>query len=277
MPAHFKGRSSKLQDSWQHSIQISNLYFKRDSRDIFHDLSLDIPKGKITAIMGPSGTGKTTLLHLIGGLLNFHEGEIKVFGKTLNGLRRRELFKLRENMGMLFQSSALFTDMSVFDNVAFPLREHSKLNAKIIRDIVLMKLEAVGLRGAYNLMPGQLSGGMARRVALARAIALDPEIMLYDEPFTGQDPISMGVIIKLISLLNKALGLTSVVVTHDVTEVLEIADYVHIISGGTVIASDVPEKIKQHSDVRVRQFINGEPDGPVAFHYPAREITKDFL
>jgi phospholipid/cholesterol/gamma-HCH transport system ATP-binding protein len=227
--------------------------------------------------MGPSGTGKTTLLHLIGGLLTADSGSVHVFDENPKELSHKRLFALRRRMGVLFQTGALFTDLNVFDNVAYPLREHTGLVESAIRDIVLMKLEAVGLRGAEFLMPSELSGGMARRVALARAIALDPEIMLYDEPFTGQDPISLGVLLKLIRTLNDALGLTSVLVTHDVQEALSIADYVYIISGGRVIGQGTPAEIKQDTSPLVLQFIKGAPDGPVAFRYPSKSLVADFL
>ncbi len=256
---------------------LSDVCFYRGERAIFEGLTLEIPPGKITAIMGPSGTGKTTLLHLMGGLLRADSGSIVVLGEEVGQLSRRALFQLRKRMGMLFQSGALFTDLSVYDNVAFPLREHTQLSEAMIQDIVYMKLEAVGLRGARNMMPNELSGGMARRVALARAIALDPELMLYDEPFTGQDPISMGVLLKLVRTLNDALGLTSVIVSHDVSEVLSIADYVYILSNGHVIGAGTPDEIDRDTSERVDQFVHGRPDGPVPFHYPAQSLQKDFL
>lgn len=259
------------------AVEFKSVSFMRGKRKIFNHIDIRIPKGKVTAIMGPSGTGKTTMLHLIGGLLRANSGEITVLDVPLHGLGRGAMFDLRARMGMLFQSGALFTDLNVYDNVAYPLREHTRLPESAIHDIVLMKLEAVGLRGAENLMPAELSGGMARRVALARAIALDPEIMLYDEPFTGQDPISMGVLLKLIRTLNDALGLTSVLVSHDVKEVLSIADYAYIISGGEVIGEGTPMQLKKHPSGLVHQFVAGEPDGPVAFRYPAPPLAKDFL
>jgi phospholipid/cholesterol/gamma-HCH transport system ATP-binding protein len=256
-------------------ISISNLHFKRGNREIFSGVDLDIPKGKITAIMGPSGTGKTTLLKLIGAQLQPTQGEIFLDGKNVNSLSRKELFKLRSNMGFLFQSGALFTNFSVFENVAFPLRVHTNLSEEAIHDIVLLKLEAVGLRGARALMPAELSGGMARRVALARAIALDPDLILYDEPFTGQDPISMGVLVKLIKETNQALGTTSVIVSHDVQEVVSIADYVCILSSGKIVAKGTPHEINTSQQAEVDQFMHGKPDGPVPFHYPAVDIAVD--
>lgn len=258
-------------------VRLDKVTFLRGSRKICDEMSLTVPRGKVTAIMGPSGTGKTTLLHLMGGLLRPVAGEVNVLGTNVAKVSRSQLFKLRKRIGMLFQSGALFTDLTVFDNVAFPLYEHTQLPDSIIRDIVLMKLEAVGLRGARDLMPSELSGGMARRVAMARAITLDPELMLYDEPFTGQDPISMGMLLKLVRTLNDSLGLTSVLVSHDVKEVLEIADYVYIISGGKVIGSGTPEEIDQHGSELVDQFVHGKPDGPVPFHYPVQPMAKDLM
>ncbi len=227
--------------------------------------------------MGPSGTGKTTLLHLIGGLLKPQGGDLRVFDTDTAALSGKAWLGLRKRMGMLFQSGALFMEMTVYDNVAFPLREHTKLPESMISDIVKMKLEAVGLRGAEGLMPSELSGGMARRVALARAIALDPDMMLYDEPFTGQDPISMGVLLKLIKVLNDTLGLTSILVSHDVHEVLDIADDVFIVSNGELIGSGTPAEIRENHSPMVKQFIHGEVDGPVAFRYPARDLREDFM
>lgn len=258
-------------------VEFTDVDFFRRDRQIFNEMNLAVPRGKITAIMGPSGTGKTTFLHLMGGLMRPASGSIKVLGQEVPELSRKHLFELRKRMGLLFQSGALFTGMSVFDNVAFPLREHTNLSEELIYNIVLMKLEAVGLRGARDLMPSELSGGMARRVALARAIALDPEVMLYDEPFTGQDPISMGVLLKLVKTLNEALNLTSIVVSHDVQEVLSIADYVYIISGGKVIAQGLPDDIRNDETAMTRQFVHGEPDGPVPFHFKAASVEDDFL
>jgi len=257
-------------------ISLTDVIFARRERRICDQMNIAIPRGKVTAILGPSGTGKTTLLKLIGGLVKPSSGSIQVLGQEVPKISRGQLFQLRKKMGLLFQSNALFTDLTVFDNVAFPIREHTRLPEAMVHDIVLMKLEAVGLRGAHDLMPSELSGGMARRVALARSIALDPEIMLYDEPFTGQDPISMGVVVKLIRALNDSLNLTSVIVSHDVQEVLSIADYVYIIFGGKVIGEGSAEAIVDHPDAMVQQFVQGKPDGPVRFHYPAPELALDF-
>ncbi len=256
-------------------IQIENLTFRRGTRKIFDNLSLTIPKGKVVAIMGPSGTGKTTLLKLIVGQLTPDSGRILVDGEDVHRLSRRRLFALRQRMGMLFQSGALLSDLNVFDNVAFPLREHTKLSELMIRRLVLMKLQAVGLRGARELMPAELSGGMARRVALARAIAMDPEMIFYDEPFVGQDPITMGVLVSLIRKLNVSLGLTSVVVSHDVEELLSITDYAYVISQGRVVAEGTADAIRHSEDAYVRQFLQGLPDGPVPFHFPADDYQKD--
>ena len=258
-------------------VSIRGLRFARGSRMIFDGLDLDIPRGKLTAIMGPSGTGKTTLLKLIGGQLRPDAGTIMVDGQSVPDLGHAELYALRQRMGMLFQSGALLTDLSVFENVAFPLREHTSLPDSMIRDLVLMKLEAVGLRGAAGLSPNELSGGMARRVALARAIALDPMMIMYDEPFTGQDPISMGVLVKLIRLLNDALDLTSIVVSHDVAEAASIADYLYLISAGKVVEQGTPEQLGRSQLSWTRQFLEGLPDGPVPFHYPAPEFADDLL
>ena len=258
-------------------IEVKHLTFKRGERVIYDDLNLQVQRGKITAIMGPSGIGKTTLLKLIGGQLQPEHGEILFDGQNICCLSNRELYEARKRMGMLFQSGALFTDISTFDNVAFPIREHSNLPEALVRQVVLMKLEAVGLRGAAELMPAELSGGMARRAALARAIALDPELIMFDEPFTGQDPISMGVIVSLIKRLNEALNLTSIVVSHDVQEVLSIADYAYIIADKHVIAEGTSEELLQSRDPQVLQFLNGEADGPVRFHYPAGDYLQELF
>ncbi|OEF28442.1 phospholipid ABC transporter ATP-binding protein MlaF [Vibrio rumoiensis] len=258
-------------------ILIKSLTFRRNQRMIFDDIDLSIPKGKITAIMGPSGIGKTTLLRLIGGQIPPESGEIWFDGDNVPALSRKKLYQVRKKMSMLFQSGALFTDMNVFDNVAFPLREHTDLSESFIETLVKLKLEAVGLRGATTLMPSELSGGMARRAALARAIALDPELIMYDEPFVGQDPITMGVLVKLIKNLNHALGVTSVVVSHDVPEVMSIADYVYLLSDGKVIGQGTPAELEQMKDERVQQFLTGKEDGPVPFHFPASSLEKDLF
>lgn len=258
-------------------IQIDNLSFRHGRRTIFNGVNIAIPRGKITAIMGPSGTGKTTLLRLIGAQIRPASGTVLVDGRNMHAVPRDELFHLRKRMGMLFQTGALFTDISVFENVAFPLREHTQLPEATIRDLVLMKLQAVGLRGARDLMPSELSGGMARRVALARAIALDPMMIMYDEPFTGQDPITVGVIMQLIRLLNDTLGLTSIIVSHDVKEVCTIADYVYLISEGKVIQHGTPDQMGESKLEYVNQFMHGLPDGPAPFHYPARDYADDLL
>lgn len=258
-------------------VEIRDLHFSQGGKVIFRGIDMDIPRGHVSAIMGPSGTGKTTLLKLIGGQLRPQSGTVLVDGQNVHQLSRHDLYRLRMRMGMLFQSGALLTDLSVFDNVAFPLREHTALDESMIRKLVLLKLEAVGLRGARNLMPSQLSGGMARRVALARAIALDPMMILYDEPFTGQDPISMGVLVKLIRTLNDAVNLTSILVSHDVRETLSIADYVYVISEGKVVESGTPGRLQHTASPWTQQFIGGLPDGPVPFHYPASELAEDLL
>ncbi len=258
-------------------VSVQNLSFSRGNKKIFDDISLEFERGKITAIMGPSGTGKTTLLKLIGGQLFPEQGTIIVDGNNVHRLRRSELYNLRKRMGMLFQSGALLTDMSVFDNVAFPLREHTHLPESMIRTLVLMKLQAVGLRGARNLMPNELSGGMARRIALARAIALDPMMIMYDEPFTGQDPISKGALVHLIKSLNTILGLTSIIVSHDVHETAAIADYIYVISEGKTVGQGTPKEIEQSESEWVQQFMTGAADGPAHFHYPAKDYVDDLL
>ncbi|WP_036248438.1 ABC transporter ATP-binding protein [Methylobacter sp. BBA5.1] len=258
-------------------VSVHNLSFSRGNKKIFDDISLEFERGKITAIMGPSGTGKTTLLKLIGGQLFPERGSVTVNGQNVHRLRRSELYNLRKRMGMLFQSGALLTDMSVYDNVAFPLREHTHLPESMIRTLVLMKLQAVGLRGARDLMPNELSGGMARRIALARAIALDPMMIMYDEPFTGQDPISMGALVHLIKSLNTTLGLTSIIVSHDVHETAAIADYIYVISDGKIVGQGTPAEIQQSESEWVQQFMTGAADGPVHFHYPAVDYVDDLL
>ncbi|MDP2901534.1 MAG: ATP-binding cassette domain-containing protein [Methylovulum sp.] len=258
-------------------VSVRNLSFSRGNKKIFDDISLDFERGKITAIMGPSGTGKTTLLKLIGGQLCPEQGSVTVDGQNVHQLRRSELYNLRKRIGMLFQSGALLTDMNVYDNVAFPLREHTHLSESMIRTLVLMKLQAVGLRGARELMPNELSGGMARRIALARAIALDPMMILYDEPFTGQDPISMGALAHLIKSLNNTLGLTSIIVSHDVHETSLIADYIYVISEGRIIDQGTPTAMLQSTSAWTAQFMTGAADGPVHFHYPAKDYVDDLL
>jgi len=258
-------------------VDIQHLTFKRGDRVIYQDLNMQFQRGKVTAIMGPSGIGKTTLLRLIGGQLKPDHGDIVVDGLNIPALNRKDLYRARQKMGMLFQSGALFSDMSVYDNVAFPIREHTRLPEALIRLMVLMKLEAVGLRGARDLMPAELSGGMARRAALARAIALDPQLIMYDEPFAGQDPISMGVIVRLIRALNNALGLTSVVVSHDVAEVMSIADYVYVIAEQSIIGEGTPEQLRQHPSPLVQQFLLGEADGPVPFHFKANSYDSELM
>lgn len=258
-------------------VEVRDLHFSMGSRAIYRGVDIDIARGRITAIMGPSGTGKTTLLRLISGQWRAASGSVLFDGRHVNKLSQRQLFAQRKRMGMLFQSGALLTDLSVYDNVAFPLREHTQLPERLIRDVVLMKLEAVGLRGARNMAPGQLSGGMARRVALARAIALDPEMIMYDEPFAGQDPISMGVLLRLIRRLNDILGLTSIVVSHDVKETLDIADYVYVISDGEVIDHGTANDIRHSTSDWVQQFITASADGPVPFHYADTPYGEDLL
>ena len=258
-------------------MQIRDLHFSHGDSVVFDGIDLDIAPGGVTAIMGPSGTGKTTLLKLIGGQLRPASGSIRVHGEEVPALKRAALYQLRKRMGMMFQSGALLTDISVFENVAYPIREHTRLPESLLRDLVLMKLQAVGLRGAARLMPAELSGGMARRVAMARAIALDPMMVLYDEPFTGQDPISMGVVVKLISELNDALGLTSIVVSHDVQETAAIADYAYLLSNGKVVDQGTPEMLWKSASEWSQQFLNGMPDGPVAFHYPAPNFRDDLM
>ncbi len=242
---------------------------------IFDQASLNIPRGKVTGIMGPSGCGKTTLLRLIGGQVTPDTGTIMVEGQDITNISKSALYKIRRHMGMMFQSGALFTDLTVFENVAFPLREHTELPESMIRDLVLMKLQAVGLRGAASLMPSALSGGMARRVALARAIALDPDFIMYDEPFTGQDPISMGVLVQLVRLLNDALGMTTILVSHDIHETISISDHICLISNGKVVGAGSPEELINSDDEWVRQFMQALPDGPVPFHYPAQAYADD--
>ncbi|MFC3394094.1 phospholipid ABC transporter ATP-binding protein MlaF [Brenneria rubrifaciens] len=258
-------------------VEIRGLSFRRGERQIFTDITLNVPKGKVTAIMGPSGIGKTTLLRLIGGQLQPDSGEIWFDGDNIPSLSRTDLYNARKKMSMLFQSGALFTDLNVFDNVAWPLREHSRLPKPLLRSTVMMKLEAVGLRGAANLMPAELSGGMARRAALARAIALDPQLIMFDEPFVGQDPITLGTLVKLIDELNHALGVTCIIVSHDVPEVMSIADYAYIIAERHVVAEGTSEQLKMNDEPRVRQFMDGIADGPVPFRLPADDYKTALL
>jgi len=258
-------------------VEIRNLGYAVGGRPIFDGLDMDIPRGKVTAVMGPSGTGKTTLLRLVTGQVRADTGSIHVAGEDMLRLKRADLYGLRRRMGMLFQNGALLTDLSVFENVAFPIREHTDLPERLIRQLVLIKLEAVGLRGAADLMPSELSGGMGRRVALARAIVMDPEILIYDEPFVGLDPISMGVILRLIRRLNDTLGLTSILVSHDVQEISTVSDNVFLLSGGKVVARGSPQELRENPSEVVRQFVGGLPDGPVAFHYPASDYFSQLL
>jgi phospholipid/cholesterol/gamma-HCH transport system ATP-binding protein len=257
-------------------VEFRNVAFGYGTRTILDGVSFTVPRGKVTALMGASGGGKTTVLRLIGGQLRAQRGEVLVNGQDVGKLKADALYAARRRMGMLFQFGALFTDMSVFDNVAFPLREHTPLSEPLIRDIVLMKLNAVGLRGARDLMPSEVSGGMARRVALARAIALDPDLVMYDEPFAGLDPISLGTAARLIRQLNDTLGLTSIVVSHDLEETFRIADHVIILANGVIAAQGAPDEVRQSTDPLVHQFVNALPDGPVHFHYPAVAVEDDF-
>ncbi len=260
-----------------YAVELQGVTFKRGTRSIFDKVDIRIPRGKVTGIMGPSGCGKTTLLRLIAAQLMPESGAVRVNGVNLPDLSRSELFDMRKQMGVLFQSGALFTDLDVFENVAFPLRVHTQLPEEMIRDIVLMKLQAVGLRGAVDLMPDELSGGMKRRVALARAIALDPQILMYDEPFVGQDPIAMGMLVRLIRLLNDALGITSIVVSHDLAETASIADYIYVVGDTQVLGFGTPDELMNSDNPRIRQFMQGIPDGPVPFHYPAADYRDDLL
>ena len=259
------------------AVELAGVSFGYDRRrPILTGIDMAIPRGKVVAIMGASGSGKTTILRLIGGALRAQSGKISVAGQNVRELDRDALFALRRRIGMLFQFGALFTDMTVYENIAFPLREHTKLPEELVRDLVLMKLNAVGLRGAAQLRPSELSGGMARRVALARAIALDPMLVMYDEPFAGLDPISLGVVGQLIRKLNDALGVTSVLVTHDIYESLKIVDYIYFVSAGRIVAKGTPAEVRASQDPFVRQFVDGAPDGPVPFHYPAKTLAEEF-
>ncbi|MFT4242934.1 MAG: ABC transporter ATP-binding protein [Acidovorax sp.] len=256
--------------------ELRNVTFSYGERDILRDVSLTVPRGKVTALMGASGGGKTTVLRLLGGQRRAQSGQVLLNGEDVGRMDTAQLYAARRRMGMLFQFGALFTDLSVFENVAFPLREHTDLPESLIRDVVLMKLHAVGLRGARDLMPSQISGGMARRVALARAIALDPELVMYDEPFAGLDPISLGTAAQLIRQLNDALGLTSIVVSHDLEETFRLADHVIILGAGVVAAQGTPDEVRASSDPLVHQFVNALPTGPVPFHYAGPSVEQDF-
>ena len=256
-------------------VEIKDVNFAYDVRPVLKGINMTVPRRSVVTIMGLSGCGKTTLLRLIGGSLKAKSGEVRVAGQLMHELDQEELYSMRRRMGMLFQFGALYTDLSVFDNVAFQMREHTRLPEAMVRDLVLMKLNAVGLRGAQDLMPSELSGGMARRVALARAIALDPRLMLYDEPLTGLDPISLGVIARLIRTLNDSLGQTSIVVSHDVEECFAIVDYVYVMSAGRIVAEGKPDEMRRSGEAFVKQFVRGEPDGPIPFHYPAPAFAAD--
>ncbi len=255
-------------------VRVRGLHYSAGRREIFAGVDLDFPRGSVTAVMGPSGSGKTTLLRLITGQSRPDRGIVEFDGREVASLSRSELFRMRRRMGMLFQNGALLTDFDVYENIAFPLREHTRLPERLVRHVVLTKLQAVGLRGAARLMPAELSGGMARRVALARAIVMDPELLIYDEPFVGLDPISLGVVLRLIRRLNDTLGVSSIVVSHDVREITAVADYCHLLSGGRIIASGSPKEVAGSDSEEVRQFMHGLPDGPVPFHYPAPEYAE---
>jgi len=256
-------------------VEVESVSFGYGRRPVLKGITMRVPRGKVVAIMGGSGSGKTTLLRIVSGQLRPSAGVVRVAGEDVHGLDRDGLYRMRRRMSMLFQFGALFTDLSVFENVAFPLREHTQLPEAIIRDLVLLKLQAVGLRGAQALMPAELSGGMARRAALARALALDPMLVLYDEPFAGLDPISLAVVGRLIRTLNDALGSTSIVVTHDVVESLEIVDYLYFIADGQIVAEGTPDEVRRSEEPFLRQFVQGEADGPVPYHYPAAPYAKD--
>jgi phospholipid/cholesterol/gamma-HCH transport system ATP-binding protein len=258
-------------------VELRDVHYAIGGREIFSGLDIGVRRGRITAIMGPSGTGKTTVLKLMTAQIFADRGQVLVFGKDLATLRRAGIYALRQRMGMLFQNGALLTDIDVFDNVAFPVREHSDLPESLIRRLVLTKLQAVGLRGAAELMPAELSGGMARRVALARAIVMDPEVLIYDEPFVGLDPISLGVILRLIKRMNDALGITSIVVSHDVQELATIADDSYLLSGGRVAAAGTPAQLRSSAAPAVQQFMTGGAEGPVTFHYPAPDYSAQLL
>jgi phospholipid/cholesterol/gamma-HCH transport system ATP-binding protein len=262
-------------NSPENLVEVRDLHFGYGRRPLLRGVDLDIARGQVVAILGTSGSGKTTLLQLIGGLIEAQRGSIKVCGWDVRGLKADELYRMRRQMGMMFQKGGLFSDLTVFENVAFPMREHTKLSEDLIHDLVVMKLHAVGLRGAQGLMPAELSGGMSRRVALARAIALDPELIIYDEPFAGLDPITLNVVCNLIRTLNDSLGATSVVVTYDVHEALRLADYLYILGDGVIKGHGPTAEMLASTDPFVQQFLHAEPDGPVRFHFPARALAAD--
>lgn len=266
-----------MKHNTENIVTLTDIFLQRAGKDVLNGLSLTVPRNSVTAVIGPSGVGKTTLLELIGGRLNPDKGYLLVDGLSVPDLGRRELFSLRKKLGMLFQSGALLNDLDVYENIAFPLREHTGLPEPVLRQLILMKLELVGLRGARRLKPAELSGGMTRRVALARAIVMDPVMVMYDEPFTGLDPISKAIIVKLIRQLNSILGMTSIVVTHDVNEAMQIADFVYMMGHGRVLASGTPDEIKKSNRADVSQFLQGQADGPVPFHYPADDYFTDLL
>ena len=268
--------TSRLNTNPDALVALRDVRFGYGERIILDGITLTIPRGKVTALMGASGGGKTTVLRLIGGQYKAQSGSLTFDGQEVASLNATDLYAVRRRMGMLFQFGALFTDLSVFDNVAFPLREHTDLSASMVRDIVLMKLEAVGLRGARDLMPSEISGGMARRVALARAMAIDPELIMYDEPFAGLDPISLGTAARLIRQLNDTLGLTSVIVSHDLDETFHIADQVIVLANGKIAAQGTPDEVRQSTDPLVKQFVTAAPEGPVRFHYPGPSVAQDF-
>ena len=268
--------TSRLNTNPDALVELRDICFGYGERRILDGISLTVPRGKVTALMGASGGGKTTVLRLIGGLYRAQSGSLTFDGQEVASLNSDDLYAVRRRMGMLFQFGALFTDLSVFDNVAFPLREHTDLSESMIRDIVVMTLQAVGLRGARDLMPSEVSGGMARRVALARAMALDPQLIMYDEPFAGLDPISLGTAARLIRQLNDTLGLTSIIVSHDLDETFHIADQVIVLANGKIAAQGTPEQVRHSHDPLVKQFVTAAPDGPVQFHYPGPSVMQDF-
>ncbi len=259
----------------QNAVEIKGLHFSYGDLQVLRGLSLNIPRGQVVAILGGSGSGKSTLLKLIGGQLQPEQGTVKVEGKDVHQLGADELYQLRLQMGMMFQTSGLFSDLSVYENVAFPIRENFNVPEELVQRLVLMKLHAVGLRGARDMMPGDLSGGMTRRVALARAVATDPKLLMYDEPFAGLDPISLNQIVELIRSLNQALGLTSIVVTYDVHEALKVADYIYVIGDGVILGKGTSEQVAASEDPYLRQFVNALPDGPVRFHFPGPPLEED--